>query len=139
MLPGWEPDLPEAEKKVLQGLRDHLAQHLFEPARHEDLAGPLGTDVPTLKKMQALLIDRGEVLRITSDVALLADAIPQALQKLVALYQQEGAFTASQAKDVLGTTRKFAIPLLEYLDKDGWTRRTGDRREIRPEKLEELS
>lgn len=139
MLPGWEPDLPEAEKKVLQGLRDHLAQHLFEPARHEDLAGPLGTDVPTLEKMQALLIDRGEVLRITSDVALLADAIPQALQKLAALYQQEGAFTASQAKDVLGTTRKFAIPLLEYLDKDGWTRRTGDRREIRPEKLEELS
>ncbi|MGE4618211.1 MAG: selenocysteine-specific translation elongation factor [Planctomycetota bacterium] len=139
MLPGWEPDLPEQEKKVLQGFRDHLAQHLFEPARHEDLAGPLGTDVAMLEKMQALLIDRGEVLRIATDVALLAEAIPQALQKLAAFYRAEGAFTASQAKDVLGTTRKFAIPLLEYLDKAGWTRRNGDRREIRPEKLEELS
>ncbi|MEC9475720.1 MAG: selenocysteine-specific translation elongation factor [Planctomycetota bacterium] len=138
MIPGWEPNLPEAEQKILQDLRDHLSQQLFEPARHEDLAGPLGTDASTLQKMQNLLIDRGEVLRIASDVALLADAIPQALQKLAALYQQEGAFTASQAKDVLGTTRKFAIPLLEYLDKDGWTRRTGDRREIRPEKLEQL-
>lgn len=89
--------------------------------------------------MRALLIDQGQVIRIATDVALLAEAIPQALQKLAALFEKEGAFTASQAKDVLGTTRKFAIPLLEYLDKTGWTRRNGDRREIRPEKLEELS
>ncbi|MGE4631410.1 MAG: selenocysteine-specific translation elongation factor [Planctomycetota bacterium] len=139
MLPGWEPDLPEAEKKVLQGLRDHLAEHLFEPARHEDLAGSLATDVAVLDKMRALLIDQGQVIRIATDVALLAEAIPQALQKLAALFEKEGAFTGSQAKDVLGTTRKFAIPLLEHLDKTGWTRRNGDRREIRPEKLEELS
>jgi selenocysteine-specific elongation factor len=139
MLPGWEPDLPEQEKKVLQGFRGHLAEHLFEPARHEDLAGPLGTDVATLEKMQALLIDRGEVVRIATDVALLAEAIPQAAQILAVLFEKEGAFTASQARDALGTTRKFAIPLLEHLDKSGWTRRNGDRREIRPEKLEELS
>ena len=77
------------------------------------------------------------MLRIATDVALSKEAIPGAVKKLVQLFEREGAFSASQAKDALGTTRKFAIPLLEYLDKQGWTRRKGDRREIRSEKLEE--
>ncbi|MGB3522392.1 MAG: SelB C-terminal domain-containing protein, partial [Mycobacterium sp.] len=32
-------------------------------------------------------------------------------------------FTATQAKQALNTTRRVAIPLLEYLDARGWTRR----------------
>ena len=32
-------------------------------------------------------------------------------------------FTASQARQALGTTRRVAIPLLEHLDRRGWTRR----------------
>ena len=79
------------------------------------------------------------MIRISTDVALLAEAIPAAVKKLAELFEREGAFSASQAKDQLGTTRKFAIPLLEYLDKNGWTRRNGDRREIRQDKLQELS
>ena len=40
------------------------------------------------------------------------------------------AAAASAAKDVLGTTRKFAIPFLEFLDQQKRTRRVGDAREV---------
>lgn len=135
--PGREPEFSDAEQAALSSLREHYLQHLFDPARAEDLASTIGVESSLIEKLQSFLIDRGEVIRIATDVALSVEAIPQAAQKLAVLFEKEGAFTASQAKDALGTTRKFAIPLLEHLDKTGWTRRKGDRREIRSEKLEE--
>ena len=135
--PGREPEFSDVEQAALTSLREHYLQHLFDPARAEDLASTIGVESSLIEKLQSFLIDRGEVIRIATDVALSAEAIPQAAQKLAVLFEKEGAFTASQAKDALGTTRKFAIPLLEHLDKTGWTRRKGDRREIRSEKLEE--
>ena len=135
--PGREPEFSDAEQAALASLREHYLQHLFDPARAEDLASSIGVESSLIEKLQSFLIDRGEVIRIATDVALSVEAIPQAVQKLAVLFEKEGAFTASQAKDALGTTRKFAIPLLEHLDKTGWTRRKGDRREIRSEKLEE--
>lgn len=135
--PGREPEFSDAEQAALSSLREHYLQHLFDPARAEDLASTIGVESSLIEKLQSFLIDRGEVIRIATDVALSKEAIPQAAQKLAVLFEKEGAFTASQAKDALGTTRKFAIPLLEHLDKTGWTRRKGDRREIRSEKLEE--
>ncbi|MGE4614244.1 MAG: selenocysteine-specific translation elongation factor [Planctomycetota bacterium] len=135
--PGREPEFSDVEQAALTSLREHYLQHLFDPARAEDLASTIGVESSLIEKLQSFLIDRGEVIRIATDVALSKEAIPQAAQKLAVLFEKEGAFTASQAKDALGTTRKFAIPLLEHLDKTGWTRRKGDRREIRSEKLEE--
>jgi selenocysteine-specific elongation factor len=38
--------------------------------------------------------------------------------------------TLSEMKDVWGTTRKFAVPLAEYLDRIGFTQRTGDKRSL---------
>jgi selenocysteine-specific elongation factor len=40
-------------------------------------------------------------------------------------------FTAAQARDHLGVSRKYAIPLLEHFDKIGFTLRIGDNRVIR--------
>lgn len=138
-LPGYEPPIPEAERQALEKYRSYLAEHLFEAARNEDLAPTLGTNEALLGKLQSLLVDRGEMVRLTPDVVLLEDAILEAVRRLAAHHETSGPFSASEAKDLLGTTRKFAIPLLEHLDKQGWTRRREDRREINAEKLAELS
>ena len=36
----------------------------------------------------------------------------------------------AELRDLMGTTRKFAVPIGEYLDRIGWTRREGDARTI---------
>jgi selenocysteine-specific elongation factor len=138
-LPGYEPPIPEAERQALEKYRVYLSEHLFEAARNEDLAPTLGTSEALLGKLQSLLVDRGEMVRLTPDVVLLEEAILEAVRRLAAHHETAGPFSASEAKDLLGTTRKFAIPLLEYLDKQGWTRRREDRREVNTEKLSELS
>jgi selenocysteine-specific elongation factor len=40
--------------------------------------------------------------------------------------EQDGRMSVSQIKDLLGTTRKFAVPICEHLDRIGFTRREGD-------------
>ncbi|UYY83641.1 selenocysteine-specific translation elongation factor (plasmid) [Arthrobacter sp. YA7-1] len=62
----------------------------------------------------------GRLLRLGGGVVLLPTAPAMAMRELARLEQP---FTTSQARQALGTTRRVAVPLLEYLDSRGWTRR----------------
>jgi selenocysteine-specific elongation factor len=47
-----------------------------------------------------------------------------------ALREVDGGITIASVRDITGSSRKFVLPLLEYLDGKGVTRRVGDRRII---------
>ena len=64
----------------------------------------------------------GRLLRV-GPIVLLPSAPQQAAE---ILGQQPGEFTLSHARQALGTTRRVAVPLLEYMDARGLTRRTSD-------------
>jgi selenocysteine-specific elongation factor len=71
----------------------------------------------------------GLLLRVTEQVVLAPDAQAEAAQILAGLPQP---FTTAEARQALGTTRRVAIPLLEYLDRTGITQRLpDDRRRLR--------
>ncbi len=77
---------------------------------------------------QAAAATAQRVVVLPGGVLLLPDAPARAMRLLAALPQP---FTASDARQALGTTRRVAIPLLEHLDARGWTRRVdGTRREV---------
>ncbi|MCU1590540.1 MAG: translation elongation factor, partial [Frankiales bacterium] len=76
----------------------------------------------------AAAVSAGRLLRLRDEVLLLPDAPARAMRLLSGLPQP---FTASAARQALGTTRRVAIPLLEHLDERGWTRRVdGSLREV---------
>jgi selenocysteine-specific elongation factor len=71
----------------------------------------------------------GLLLRVTEQIVLAPGAEAQAARALAGLPQP---FTAAEARQVLGTTRRVAIPLLEFLDRAGITQRLpDDRRRVR--------
>ena len=71
----------------------------------------------------------GLLLRVTEQIVLAPGAVAEAARALAGLPQP---FTAAQARQALGTTRRVAIPLLEYLDRAGITQRLpDDRRRLR--------
>ena len=71
----------------------------------------------------------GLLLRVTEQIVLAPGADAEAARALAGLPQP---FTAAEARQVLGTTRRVAIPLLEYLDRAGITQRLpDDRRRVR--------
>ena len=114
--------LPDRLQAAVTALRGELAQRPFaapEAARLREL----GLD----PKAVAAAARAGLLLRITEQVVLAPGADQEATRILAQLPQP---FTAAQARQVLGTTRRVAIPLLEYLDRSGATRRLPDDRRV---------
>jgi selenocysteine-specific elongation factor len=71
----------------------------------------------------------GLLLRVTEQIVLAPGAQAEAARMLASLPQP---FTTAEARQALGTTRRVAIPLLEYLDRAGITQRLpDDRRRLR--------
>ncbi len=76
----------------------------------------------------AAAVTADRLLLLPGGIALLPDAPALAMRLLAGIAQP---FTASEARQALSTTRRVAIPLLEHLDRRGWTRRVdGARREV---------
>jgi selenocysteine-specific elongation factor len=75
---------------------------------------------------------RGDLVRVTPDIAYAANVIRGIEQSVVRLIAAQGQATVAQVRDAIGTTRKYAVPLLEYLDSSGITRRQGDVRVLGP-------
>jgi selenocysteine-specific elongation factor len=116
------PALPEAVQTAVRALRADLARHPFaapEAGRLRDL----GLDSRAL----AAAARAGLLLRIADQVVLAPGADTAAIQLLAQLPEP---FTATEARQALGTTRRVAIPLLEYLDRTGRTRRLPDDRRV---------
>ncbi|MCM8747439.1 selenocysteine-specific translation elongation factor [Thermomicrobium sp. CFH 73360] len=74
------------------------------------------------------LADLGRVVRITDDVVFAPEAWEAIQQRVLALIDAYGSVTLAQVRDELGTSRKYAQALLEYLDQRHVTRRVGDAR-----------
>ncbi len=70
----------------------------------------------------------GRVVLIDETLAYLPDQIEQIEE---VLRQMDGPFTVAQARDALGLSRKYVVPLLEWLDRRGFTKREGDLRTVR--------
>ncbi len=111
--PNAKPSLGAAEPAVAR-LEERLAADPFaapEAAELDELH--LGT------KELAAAERQGRILRLAAGIVLLPKAPALAMRELARLEQP---FTTSSARQALGTTRRVAIPLLEYLDSRGWTK-----------------
>jgi len=113
-LPGSHGNLGAAGTAVAEVERRLTADPFRAPEAGELAALGLGA------RELAAAERAGRLLRLPDGVVLLPTAPAMAMRELAALEQP---FTTSQARQVLGTTRRVAVPLLEYLDSRGWTRR----------------
>jgi selenocysteine-specific elongation factor len=113
-LPGATVDLGDAEHAVAE-VEARLRDTPFHAPEAYDL------DALRLGARELAAAERaGRLLRLRDGVVLLPTAPALAMR---ALAQLEQPFTTSAARQALDTTRRVAIPLLEYLDGRGWTRR----------------
>ena len=67
-------------------------------------------------------------VQVSSDVLFLAETVRRAERELRRFVTQHQSITVGQARDLFRSSRKYVLNLLEYLDKQGVTRREGDAR-----------
>jgi selenocysteine-specific elongation factor len=121
-----------------QAAKEHLAalyeQAAMQPISLEEAIArsmpQFGIDIQRAKRFAQMLISSGELVRV-SDL-IFHRSVLEALRKSLAQYKLKNGsrIDVAQFKDLTGVSRKYAIPLLEYLDRQRVTRRVGDAREI---------
>ena len=130
------------EAGPLLRLPDHAVRFSSEQeaavARLRALCAAQGVNSPSVKECKALvgdalyfaLVDLGQLRPLNDEVVYATPVYTDLIARLEGHLRQHGAITAADARDLLGTSRKYAIALLEHLDELRLTRRVGDRREL---------
>jgi selenocysteine-specific elongation factor len=124
-LAGWQPRLTEAQGRQADEIVRRLGVNPLSPPRLGELATGGALD------LCQYLEDQGRIVRIAADVYLLRGAVESAQKALVAHLRSTPAVTVAEARDVLGSSRKVVVPLLEYFDAAHVTVRDGDSRRLR--------
>ncbi|MEB3224029.1 MAG: selenocysteine-specific translation elongation factor [Candidatus Sericytochromatia bacterium] len=124
--PGHAPRLPaelaRAEGEML-GLFER--QPLADQADFESLGAG-----DRLNALLEDLVEGGRLLRFTGGIFATPGSLAVIKDRLRAAFAAEAQLTASQMREAIGTSRKYAIPFLEHLDASGYTRRQGDLRAL---------
>ena len=89
------------------------------------------TDRAPSDDLLGLLIDRGDVVRVGDGIVFAAEAYNEMVARITERLRADGPLTLAEARDMLGTSRRYAQALLEHLDSRKITRRVGDARVLR--------
>ena len=99
------------------------------PALKDVLAG-LKVDKARAQKIVTLLLRDKVLVKISEDLVFHRDALADLRRRMTEQKAKSPKIDVAGFKDLMGITRKYAIPLLEYLDREHVTRRVGDERII---------
>jgi selenocysteine-specific elongation factor len=118
----------------LRKLKDKLvAAHQearFQPPDPGSFAGAAGGNAANLGDLLEVCVAEGLLVRIADDIYLHSDVDAEMRRLIREKLAGDAALTVAEIRDLLGTTRKYAVPLCEYLDRAGVTRREGDLRKL---------
>jgi selenocysteine-specific elongation factor len=99
------------------------------PALHEVLAG-LKIDKARAQKIVTLLLRDKVLLKVSEELVFHRSALEELRRQMAAYKAKSATIDVGKFKELTRVSRKYAIPLLEYLDRERVTRRVGDAREI---------
>jgi selenocysteine-specific elongation factor len=129
-LKGYEPRLNQAERRLKSELWDSIHRGGMSPPDASELAAAAGARAAVVPDLLALLRDEQKLVEISSNLYLDSDVEAGLRRKVIEHLSAATAMTMAELRDLLGTTRKYAVPIGEYLDRIGLTRREGDLRKL---------
>ncbi len=124
--------LSPGEERMMHDLDESFRAAGLNPPTQEEVAADLGMDPDRAGRMLHLLLVSGRLIRIKDGKLFHADAIEGLKTRLRELLPARRVIDIGSFKELTGTSRKNAIPLLEHLDSVKVTRRLGSDREILP-------
>ena len=120
------PTLSLHLQPVEKRIREALAGQPFDPPSRKVIESD-----PQARQVVRFFIENGDVTELGLDVLLLRENFERMKSQVAEFISQNGPATVSELRQALGSSRRIMVPLLERLDRDGVTRRVGDKRCLR--------
>ncbi len=125
---GWSARVVDRDQRLCDQIAAKLQQAGWAPPGADELAAALGEPSPRVGTMMRLLGERGILVRLDDRVWMHRDAVEAGKQTALKLFARAPMFSTMDFRDALGVSRKYAVPLVDYLDKVRFTVRSGNNR-----------
>lgn len=117
---GFSVQLTSSQQQAVEDLLTVFARAPYQPPSVKEVAAQIGDD------LFRYLVEHGDLVVIAPDVVLSAPVYREMFAAVARTLDAGSSISAAELRDQFGTTRKYAIALLEFLDGQGITRREGD-------------
>jgi selenocysteine-specific elongation factor len=117
------PALPPNLQPIAMKIHEALSAKPFDPPARKEIEA----DRNVLQVLR-YLIEAGEVIEVSPDIVLLRENFERMKSAVADFISKNGPATVSELRQKLRTSRRIMVPLLERLDREGVTRRVGDKR-----------
>jgi selenocysteine-specific elongation factor len=117
----------EASKAKILSILD---EKKFQPPTVEELSSMLSKDGVRIRDILRLMSSEGSAVRIIDSMYISSSVYREMINLLREFFGKKPDMAVSEFRDLLGTTRKYALPFLEYLDSSNITLRVGDVRKL---------
>lgn len=133
---GLDAEFLPYEKQTMELILKIFNDFAFSPPYWKEIEGKVENKALANKVLQ-YLINKNELIKIGDDLYYHKDYIKIIKEKLLNFFEKGDELEINQFKSMFELSRKYAIPLLEYFDKKGFTIRVGDKRKLGYRKHEE--
>ncbi len=127
-LPGFQQTLSTKDGTVFQELEKRYREAALTPPTLKEAQQLSGLDGKTFKELMMHFREGNKLIPVAEGLLFYHEAIDVLIEKLRHVFTEQESLGVPEFKEITGTTRKHAIPLLAWLDKKGYTRREGDLR-----------
>jgi selenocysteine-specific elongation factor len=126
----FRPAMSEQDQRLYDTMLAELAAGGCSPPAIEEMRCADRANVQRLRRLVELAKSRGQVVQVDASIVLHAERFAALKERVRSFITEHGPSTLSEIRQALETTRKYAVPIMEYLDRAGVTRRTGDKRTL---------
>lgn len=129
-LKDFKAALTVGEEEYSSKIIELLNRNRFQPPAKAEVMDLLSIDQKRMNDILNLLIRENKIVRITDSLYLSKDAYEAILVLVRDFYSRKSEMTVAEFRDLLDTSRKYALPMIEYLDTQRITLRVGDARKF---------
>jgi len=130
-LPQHRIRLEDEQKDLMDRIKMSLGRDPLAPPDLGQMEKELGIARAKLLEVARVMERDGPIVRIAPDLYFARDCVDKVKGVLYKYLAEKGEITAAACRDLLGSSRKYTIPLLEYFDREGLTIRIGDVRRLK--------
>jgi len=125
-LAGHEAQLSSQQRETLKRILETYRRAAYQPPPTSQVTSEVSRNPAVAAELIALAAAEGLLVQISPDFYLDADAERKMREMLAERLTDGNGLTISQIREILATSRKYAVPLCEYLDRIRFTKRQGD-------------
>ena len=117
-------------QKAIDSVLDCYKEDGFMPKTVKELSEELSLPFKDARQYAGMLASKGAIVKIDEDFYISKESLEKGKEMIKAEILKSGPLKLGRVSELFGSSRKYVVPIMEYLDKTGFTRRNGDVREL---------